>query len=142
MDRVDEGSDPNVVSTSVIPLPILNLSDLGVDVSASLPSQAYVNEPFAVAYQIVNRSETKMEETQIVVDHNDAFVFAGQKQAALRLLPLQSVTIQQRCMPVASGHLALPHCRVLVKKREGDWMSVPSTLTPTSIFIMPCRKLK
>ncbi len=129
-----------MISTSQIRLPTLTLPTIGIDVMPTVPHQAFADEPFVVCYQIVNKSPTKIEEVQAIVDINDAFVFTGHKQVALRLMPLQSITIRQRCLSLQSGYLALPHCRVMVKRRESEWTTAPSTALPQSIFVMPQRK--
>uniref|UniRef100_A0A1I8II12 Foie-gras_1 domain-containing protein n=1 Tax=Macrostomum lignano TaxID=282301 RepID=A0A1I8II12_9PLAT len=79
-----------IVSTTV-PLPAVNLYNLPLCVSLSLPPSGTVYQPVSLAYSLENRTAYP-QEVQFSVDRSDCFMFSGMKTG--RVLELQGRVLE------------------------------------------------
>jgi hypothetical protein len=89
-------------------------------INEDIPSEVSVGTVFTVTCTIQNLT-MHFAELVAFVEASDAFVFAGYKQMAIRILPLASCDVRFRLLPLQPGRRALPLLRLL---KRSDAMSM------------------
>ncbi|PAA71315.1 hypothetical protein BOX15_Mlig008345g2, partial [Macrostomum lignano] len=123
-----------IVSTTV-PLPAVNLYNLPLCVSLSLPPSGTVYQPVSLAYSLENRTAYP-QEVQFSVDRSDCFMFSGMKTVTFRILPQTAHRLEYCAYPMSTGLLELPRIAIRLDGTEVPVYTLLKDL-PSHLFVAP-----
>ena len=127
------------VQTS-FPLPTVNIEHIPITVHVSVPAFGRVKNLLPLCYTIKNRTPY-VQEIQVSMESTDSFMFSGNKQSQLRVLPGQVYTIDYNLFPLVAGQVQLPRLHVDMMRCPGTMDDVIHKMLPTHLFIRPNGKL-
>ncbi|XP_046424871.1 trafficking protein particle complex subunit 11 isoform X1 [Neodiprion fabricii] len=100
-------SPTDLVTSSSVTLSPLWVEETPIGLVAKLPAHGSVRTPLCVSYYLRNYSDY-MITLQLTMDASDAFMFAGQKQVEVCILPQGERKIEWVLRPLVAGSVALP----------------------------------
>ncbi|CAB3373976.1 Hypothetical predicted protein [Cloeon dipterum] len=136
-----------MVTSSSITLPaLLKVDPAPLLVEMELPAHGWVGSPMAASVNICNRT-SQLLEVELNLQASDAFMFAGQKQLKLRLVPETVHTLCYNLYPLLSGLVALPQLKLSPadsssELRANQLAELLERSLPTHIYVMPRAKGK
>ncbi|XP_059480361.1 trafficking protein particle complex subunit 11 [Neocloeon triangulifer] len=137
----------SVLASSSIVLPTLSRVDPApLFVELELPANGWVGSPMAALYRIHNRTDHLLE-VEMSLQASDAFMFSGQKQMKLRLMPSVVYTFAYNLYPLLSGLVALPLLKLTPTELSSDIKAsqlsdLLERSLPSHIYVMPKAKGK
>lgn len=137
------GNDENALETSSsVTLAPLWVEDAIIGLEAKLPAHGWLRTPLLVSYFIRNHSDY-MITLRLTMEASDAFMFAGQKQVDIYILPKNERKIEWILRPLVAGFVALPTLSLTVpadeehKLSKGRISEVVERSIPSHIYILP-----
>ncbi|RKP13489.1 hypothetical protein BJ684DRAFT_16117, partial [Piptocephalis cylindrospora] len=121
------GGGHGTFTQTLLPMPPLDISAAGGDalrVSFEVPSFAYQDEPFEMAFRLHNGATTTEEVSTTLELGGDGFTYAGYKsRSTVRILPMAEIFLRFNLFPLKPGRARLP--RLVVQARRGGVREVP-----------------
>ena len=103
----------------MLALPLVDLTPPPLTLMPNAPSELIVGQPFLLTYHLTNHTSL-LEETILVMEPAEAFVFGGNKILNRNLLPLSTECLTYHCVPMIPGRVKLPRLRVSRRGDTGD----------------------
>ncbi|KAL0272315.1 UNVERIFIED_CONTAM: hypothetical protein PYX00_005340 [Menopon gallinae] len=129
------------LTSSSVTMPTVTCKPAIIGVEMSLPAHGWVRKPMTVEYRLYNNTSTLLE-LDLVMDASDAFIFAGQKQVLLRLLPSSVRKLEYNLHPLFSGLVALP--RMILRSSSDEYSEQINQIIernlPSHVYVMPQEK--
>ncbi|XP_076233472.1 trafficking protein particle complex subunit 11 gry isoform X2 [Calliopsis andreniformis] len=136
-------NDDNALETSSsVTLAPLWVEDAVIGLEAKLPAHGWVFKPLLVSYFIKNHSDY-MITLRLTMEASDAFMFAGQKQIDIYILPKNERKVEWILWPLVVGFVQLPILSLTVpadeeyKLSKGRLTEVIERSVPSHIYILP-----
>ena len=104
-------------------------------VTAELPPYGVVRTPLRLSYNLTNRTDL-LQELLVIMEPSDAFMFSGNKQLHVKILPGQNYKLNYVLYPLLPGEsVILPHLKLSSVRLTltEDLSSSLQRLLPTSI---------
>lgn len=101
----------------------------------TLPAHGWVRKPMSVEYRLCNYTSTLLQ-LDLVMDASDAFMFAGQKQVLLRLLPGSVRKLEYSLYPLFSGLVALPRLMLSAPDITDQLSQIIERNLPSHVYVM------
>ncbi|XP_051176751.1 trafficking protein particle complex subunit 11 [Leptopilina boulardi] len=126
-------------SVTLTPLWVEN-SVIGIE--AKLPAFGSVRTPLCITYYIRNHSDFLIT-LHMTMEASDAFMFAGNKEVDIYILPESERKVEWILRPLVAGFVALPTLTLAVSEEEEHKLSknklaeVLERSLPSHIYIMP-----
>ncbi|XP_055488023.1 trafficking protein particle complex subunit 11 isoform X2 [Leucoraja erinacea] len=133
--RTSAAKSVPVVKT-VITLPHVIVEAIPLYVHADLPSFGRVRESLPVKYWLQNRTKL-VQDVEIFVEPNDAFMFSGLKQIRLRILPDTEQELLYNFYPLMAGYQQLPGLNISIPRFPAVSGQLLRRFLPTHIFVKP-----
>lgn len=136
------GNAKSSLTSSSFTLSPLWVEETVVGLQAKLPAHGWVRTPLCVSYYLCNHSDY-MITLQLTMEASDAFMFAGQKQVDVCVLPKRERKIEWVLRPLVAGLVALPTLSLTVPPEDENKLSksrlgeVLERSLPSHIYIMP-----
>ncbi|XP_076289261.1 trafficking protein particle complex subunit 11 gry isoform X2 [Lasioglossum baleicum] len=137
------GNDENALETSSsVTLAPLWVEDAVIGLEAKLPAHGWVRTPLLISYFIKNHSDY-MIKLRLIMEASDAFMFAGQKQVDIYILPKNERKVEWILRPLVAGFVQLPTLSLVVPSDEEYKVSkariseVIERSIPSHIYILP-----
>ncbi|XP_076654121.1 trafficking protein particle complex subunit 11 gry isoform X2 [Halictus rubicundus] len=137
------GNDENALETSSsVTLAPLWVEDAVIGLEAKLPAHGWVRTPLLISYFIKNHSDY-MIKLRLIMEASDAFMFAGQKQVDIYILPKNERKVEWILRPLVAGFVQLPTLSLAVPSDEEYKVSktriseVIERSIPSHIYILP-----
>ncbi|XP_024945200.1 trafficking protein particle complex subunit 11 [Cephus cinctus] len=133
--------DSGLETSSSVTLSPLWVEDAVIGLEAKLPAHGWVRMPICVSYFFRNHSDYLIT-LQLSMEPSDAFVFAGQKQINICILPNDERKIDWIMRPLVAGLVSLPKLLLAVpadeehKLNKGRLAEVLERSLPSHIYIM------
>jgi len=128
-------SDLPYVTTS-FPLPTVNIEHIPITVHVSLPAFGRVKTLLPLCYTVQNRTPY-VQEVQISMESTDSFMFSGNKQSSVRVLPGQEHKLDYNLFPLVAGQVCLPRLHLDMSRYPGTMDQIVNKMLPTHLFIRP-----
>ncbi|XP_020292596.1 trafficking protein particle complex subunit 11 [Pseudomyrmex gracilis] len=128
-------------SSSVTLAPLL-VENTVIGLEAKMPAHGWVRTPFCISYFIKNHSDYLIT-LRLAMEGSDAFMFAGQKQIDIYVLPRNVRKIDWVLRPLVAGFVALPTLSLTApadeehKLGKGRLSEVVERSLPSHIYILP-----
>ncbi|XP_078045285.1 trafficking protein particle complex subunit 11 gry isoform X2 [Augochlora pura] len=136
-------NDENAIETSSsVTLAPLWVEDAVIGLEAKLPPHGWVRTPLLISYFIKNHSDY-MIKLRLIMQASDAFMFAGQKQVDIYILPKNERKVEWILRPLVAGFVQLPTLSLAVPSDEEHKVSKARILEviersiPSHIYILP-----
>lgn len=129
-------------TSSSVTLAPLWVEDAVIGLEAKLPAHGWVRTPLLVTYFIRNHSDY-MITLRLTMEASDAFMFAGQKQVDIYILPKNERKVEWILRPLVAGFVQLPALSLTVptdeeyKLSKGRLSEVIERSIPSHIYILP-----
>ncbi|KAK2581512.1 hypothetical protein KPH14_005173 [Odynerus spinipes] len=129
-------------TSSSVTLAPLWIEDAVISLETELPAHGWVYTPFYVSYIIQNHSDYLIT-LRLTMEASDAFMFAGQKQVDIYILPKDERKVEWILCPLFAGLVALPSLSLTVppdeehKLSKGRLSEVLERSLPSHIYILP-----
>ncbi|XP_011691077.1 PREDICTED: trafficking protein particle complex subunit 11-like [Wasmannia auropunctata] len=129
-------------TSSSVTLAPLWVEDTVIGLEAKMPAHGWVRTPFCISYFIKNHSDYLVT-LRLAMEGSDAFMFAGQKQVDIYILPRNIRRVDWVLRPLVAGFVALPTLSLTVpadeehklgKKRLSEMIE---RSLPSHIYILP-----
>ncbi|XP_061421126.1 trafficking protein particle complex subunit 11 [Lethenteron reissneri] len=133
--RSSAGPDTPLVST-VVTLPHVIVETIPLYVKTELPASGCVREMLPVQYTLHNRTDI-VQEVELTVDASEAFMFSGNKQIRLRILPGSQQELRYNMYPLVAGFQPLPRLHFKLLRFPGASDELIRRLLPTHVFVKP-----
>ncbi|XP_078252931.1 trafficking protein particle complex subunit 11 [Rhinoraja longicauda] len=133
--RTSAAKSVPVVNT-MITLPHVIVEAIPLYVHADLPSFGRVRESLPVKYWLQNRTKL-VQDVEIFVEPNDAFMFSGLKQIRLRILPDTEQELLYNFYPLMAGYQQLPGLNISIPRFPAVTSVLLRRFLPTHIFVKP-----
>ncbi|XP_031844601.1 trafficking protein particle complex subunit 11 gry isoform X2 [Nomia melanderi] len=141
--RWKRANDENALETSSsVTLAPLWVEDALIGLEAKLPAHGLVRTPLFVKYFIRNHSDY-MIKLRLTMEASEAFMFAGQKQVDIYILPKNERKVEWILRPLVAGFVQLPMLSLAVPSDEERKVSkariseVIERSIPSHIYILP-----
>ncbi|CAK9810108.1 Trafficking protein particle complex subunit 11 [Anthophora plagiata] len=136
-------NDDNALETSSsVTLAPLWIEDAVIGLEAKLPAHGWVRIPLLISYFIRNHSDY-MITLRLTMEASEAFMFAGQKQVDIYILPKNEKKVEWILRPLVAGFVQLPTLSLAVPNDEEHKLSKTRLLEvversiPSHIYILP-----
>ncbi|XP_017788618.1 PREDICTED: trafficking protein particle complex subunit 11 [Habropoda laboriosa] len=136
-------NDDNALETSSsVTLAPLWVEDAVIGLEAQLPAHGWVRTPLLISYFIRNHSDY-MITLRLTMETSDAFMFAGQKQVDIYILPKNERKVEWILRPIVAGFVQLPTLSLTVpideehKLSKARLLEVVERSIPSHIYILP-----
>ncbi|XP_070524190.1 trafficking protein particle complex subunit 11 isoform X2 [Cardiocondyla obscurior] len=129
-------------TSSSVTLAPLWVEDAVIGLEAKMPAHGWVRTPFCISYFIKNHSDYLVT-LRLAMEGSDAFMFAGQKQVDIYILPKNVRKVDWVLRPLVAGFVALPTLSLTVpadeehKLGKGRLSEVIERSLPSHIYILP-----
>ncbi|XP_033218517.1 trafficking protein particle complex subunit 11 [Belonocnema kinseyi] len=129
-------------TSNSVTLTPLWVEDAVIGIEANFPAHGWVRTPLCVTYYIRNHSEFLIT-LHLTMEASDAFMFAGNKQVDICILPESERKVEWILRPLVAGFVALPSLTLTVPAEEEHKLSknrlaeVLERSLPSHIYIMP-----
>ncbi|XP_076754890.1 trafficking protein particle complex subunit 11 gry isoform X1 [Xylocopa sonorina] len=140
-------NDDNALETSSsVTLAPLWVEDAIIGLEAKLPAHGWVRTPLLISYFIKNHSDY-MITLRLTMEASDAFMFAGQKQVDIYILPKNERKVEWILRPLVAGFVQLPTLSLAVPTDEEHKLSkarlseVVERSIPSHIYILPTSQI-
>ena len=110
------------VNISAISIPLVKVVTTPFSLNVICPPDGVVGQLLELVIQIKNQT-LQVEELQLSVKENDAFIFSGQKKAVLKLLPGSTRRISYFLIPLLAGQLPFPQILLHSKRYLTDLLN-------------------
>ena len=134
--------DDALETSSSVTLAPLWVEDAVIGLEAKLPAHGWVRTPLLVSYFLKNHSDY-MITLRMTMEASDAFMFAGQKQVDIYVLPKNERKVEWILRPLVAGFVQLPTLSLAVPADEEYKLSksrLPEVIErsiPSHIYILP-----
>nr|XP_034182161.1 trafficking protein particle complex subunit 11 isoform X1 [Osmia lignaria]XP_034182162.1 trafficking protein particle complex subunit 11 isoform X1 [Osmia lignaria]XP_034182163.1 trafficking protein particle complex subunit 11 isoform X1 [Osmia lignaria]XP_034182165.1 trafficking protein particle complex subunit 11 isoform X1 [Osmia lignaria]XP_034182166.1 trafficking protein particle complex subunit 11 isoform X1 [Osmia lignaria] len=136
-------NDENALETSSsVTLAPLWVEDAVIGVEAKLPAHGWVRTPLLVSYFIKNHSDC-MITLRLTMEASAAFMFAGQKQIDIYILPQNERKVEWILRPLVAGFVQLPTLSLAIPADEEYKLNkvrlseVVERSIPSHVYIFP-----
>ena len=136
-------NDDNALETSSsVTLAPLGVEDAVICLEAKIPAHGWVRTPLLISYFIKNHSDN-MITLRLTMEASDAFMFAGQKQIDIYILPKNERKVEWILRPLVAGFVQLPSLSLTVPADEEHKLSkvqlseLVERSIPSHIYILP-----
>ncbi|XP_015435876.1 PREDICTED: trafficking protein particle complex subunit 11 [Dufourea novaeangliae] len=135
-------SENALETSSSVTLAPLWVEDAVIGLEAKLPPHGCVRTPLLVSYFIKNHSDY-MITLRLTMEPSDAFMFAGQKEVDVYILPKNKRKVEWILRPLVAGFVQLPTLSLAVPSDEEHKVSkariseVIERSVPSHIYILP-----
>ncbi|KAI4476951.1 hypothetical protein M0804_013131 [Polistes exclamans] len=135
----DENASETSSSVTLAPLWI---EDAVISLEAKLPAHGWVCTPLYISYIIQNHSDHLIT-LRLTMEASEAFMFAGQKQVDIYILPKNEKRVEWILRPLVAGLVALPILSLIApadeehKLSKGRLSEVLERSLPSHIYILP-----
>jgi len=137
--RNDSKVDLPFVKSSMT-LPPVMCQNLPLSVDLQLPPYGTMRSPMCIRYKLGNKTLLP-QDLEIVIESSEGFMFSGQKQMSLRLLPQDHQELVYNLFPLIAGNVNLPRLNVSMVRYPGSAITETiHKLIPSQIFILPVKK--
>eukprot|EP00794_Sanderia_malayensis_P013921 gene13921-15373_t len=131
--------DCNMTMPSVetkITLPVIQIEQIPFYIETSLPAYGCMQKVLPISYKIFNCTEL-VQEVELQIEPNEAFLFAGNSQIQFRILPDGHQVLRYNMYPIQSGKVKLPKLRInLPRYLKRDVMdALAQGMLPKFVFI-------
>ncbi|XP_014475297.1 PREDICTED: trafficking protein particle complex subunit 11 [Dinoponera quadriceps] len=129
-------------TSSSVTLAPLCVEDAVIGLEAKMPAHGWVRTPFCISYFIKNHSDYLVT-LRLAMEGSDAFMFAGQKQVDVYILPRNVRKVDWVLRPLVAGFVALPTLSLTVPADEEHKIGkarlseVVERSLPSHIYILP-----
>ncbi|XP_066598539.1 trafficking protein particle complex subunit 11-like [Prorops nasuta] len=141
--RWKRANDETAIETSSsVTLAPLWVENAIIGLEMKLPAHGWVRTPFCVAYFIKNHSDYLIT-LRLTMETSAAFMFAGQKQIDIYILPQNEKKIEWILRPLVAGFVALPKLSLTVpadqehKINKARLVEVLERSLPSHIYVLP-----
>ncbi|XP_043685900.1 trafficking protein particle complex subunit 11 isoform X1 [Vespula pensylvanica] len=128
-------------TSSSVTLAPLWIEDAVISLETRLPAHGWVCTPLYISYIIQNHSDYLIT-LRLTMEASDAFMFAGQKQVDIYILPKNERRVEWILRPLVAGLVALPILSLTVptdeehKLSKGRLSEMLERSLPSHIYIM------
>ncbi|KAH0955604.1 hypothetical protein HN011_000445 [Eciton burchellii] len=136
-------NDENALETSSsVTLAPLWVEDAVIGLEAKMPAHGWVRTPFCISYFIKNHSDYLIT-LRLAMEGSDAFMFAGQKQIDIYVLPKNVRRVDWVLRPLVAGFVALPTLSLSVSADEEHKLGkerlseMVERSLPSHVYILP-----
>ncbi|XP_043524770.1 trafficking protein particle complex subunit 11 isoform X1 [Frieseomelitta varia] len=136
-------NDNNALQTSSsVTLAPLSVEDAVIGLEAKLPAHGWVRTPLLISYFIKNHSDNIIT-LRLTMKASDAFMFAGQKQIDIYILPKNERKVEWILRPLVAGFVQLPSLSLTVpadeehKLNKARLSEIVERSIPSHIYILP-----
>lgn len=140
--RWKRANDDNALETSSsVTLSPLGIEDAVIGLEAKLPAHGWVRTPLLISYFIKNHSD-QMITLRLTMEASDAFMFAGQKQIDIYILPKNERKVEWILRPLVAGFVQLPTLSLTIpddeyKLSKTRLLEMVERSIPSHIYILP-----
>ena len=93
-------------------MPAVKVALSSLYVTAELPPYGVVRTPLRLSYNLTNRTDL-LQELLVIMEPSDAFMFSGNKQLHIKILPGQNYKLNYVLYPLLPGEaVILPHLKL------------------------------
>jgi len=141
-DQIDnEDSESNAAAAvSDFDMKSVKVTTSSIYVSAQLPSYGVVRTPMHVRYELTNRTD-KVQEFSCLMQPSEAFMFSGNKQHNMKVLPMATCQLDYVLYPLLAGEsVSLPQLKltsVRLAQLTEDLEVTLKRLLPRKITVLP-----
>lgn len=123
------------ITSSSVTMPTIRCDPAIIGVEMTLPAHGWVRKPMSVEYRLCNHTSTLLQ-LDLIMDASDAFMFAGQKQVLLRLLPGSVKKLEYSLYPLFSGLVALPRLVLTAPEYAEQLSQIIERNLPSHVYVM------
>lgn len=129
-------------TSSSVTLAPLWVEDAVIGLEAKMPAHGWVRTPFCISYFIKNHSDFLVT-LRLAMEGSDAFMFAGQKQIDVYVLPKNVRRVDWVLRPLVAGFVALPTLSLSVPADEEHKLAkarlseMVERSLPSHVYILP-----
>ena len=138
--REKEGMDEEFLATSTFDMGSTKVAQSSLFVSANLPAYGVVRTPLRLQYGLTNRTD-KVQEFAVLMQPREAFMFSGNKQHHIKILPQQIHRLEYVLYPLLPGEsVSLPQLKltsVRLAQLTDDLDVTLRRMLPTHITVLP-----
>ena len=132
-------------ATSSFDMATVKVSHGALYATADLPSYGVVRTPLKLCYRLTNRTD-KVQEFAVLMQPSDAFMFSGNKQQHVKILPRETHAMEYILYPLLAGEsIALPHLKLTslrLAQLTDDLGVTLNRLLPAHITVLPKNRQK
>lgn len=134
--------EDSLETSNSVTLTPLWVEDSVIGVEAKLPAFGTVRTPLCITYYIRNHSDFLIT-LHMTMEASDAFMFAGNKEIDIYILPESERKVEWILRPLVAGFVALPNLTLAVSAEDEHKLSknklaeVLERSLPSHIYIMP-----
>ncbi|CAG0917855.1 unnamed protein product [Notodromas monacha] len=136
----NRASEENVPSgVMIVPLPCPAVIECPLWLKLLSPSHGYLRSSISIAYMFKNRLDSVLD-LSITVEASDAFMFSGQSQVKMRLMPKDETKLHYNLFSLLAGEVALPKLKVEcpgIPAYNPVFEALLYRSIPSKIFVMP-----
>ncbi|KAK6637936.1 hypothetical protein RUM44_008358 [Polyplax serrata] len=130
------------ITSSSVTMPTIMCDPTILGVEMSLPAHGWVRKPMELEYNLYSYSNNVLQ-LDLFMESSDAFMFAGEKQILIHLLPGSIKKLTYNLYPLFSGLVALP--RLVFRSPSEELMEQLNLMIDRNllshIYVMPQDKL-
>ena len=125
-------------------MPIVKVAVSSLYITSELPPYGVVRTPLTLSYNLTNRTDL-LQELLVIMEPSDAFMFSGNKQLHIKILPGRSYKLNYVLYPLLPGEsVILPQLKLssIRLTLTEDLSSTIQRLVPKSITVLPKARSK